>query len=127
MIYTYEYDSSVYPALPVIEVKVSAFGQSGEKMTLRAVVDSGADSTMLPLRYLKKIKSRKVGQANLRGITGIRCPVDIYEVVIQLGPYDIPKLRVIADRHNQEMILGRDALNQMIVTLNGLASVVEIS
>jgi len=47
-------------------------------------------------------------------------------VVLQLGNFTIPKVYAVADRQNGEMILGRDVLNQFIVTLNGLANVVEI-
>jgi hypothetical protein len=36
-------------------------------------------------------------------------------------------MEVIAELQDDEVILGRDVLNQLIVTLNGLASAVEIS
>jgi hypothetical protein len=36
-------------------------------------------------------------------------------------------IQVVGDTEGEEAILGRDVLNQLIVTLNGLASVVEIS
>lgn len=52
---------------------------------------------------------------------------DMYRVSLQVGPYRASRLTVVADRQNQQMILGRDVLNQMIVTLNGLAGVVELS
>lgn len=37
------------------------------------------------------------------------------------------RVDVIADRQGAEAILGRDVLNQFIVTLNGLASMIEIT
>ncbi|MEZ4705622.1 MAG: hypothetical protein R3A44_00365 [Caldilineaceae bacterium] len=36
-------------------------------------------------------------------------------------------LRVVGNASSAEAILGRDALNQLIVTMNGLASTTEIS
>ena len=37
------------------------------------------------------------------------------------------KVYAVADPQNNEIVLGRDVLNQFMVTLNGLASAVEIS
>jgi hypothetical protein len=53
--------------------------------------------------------------------------VDIYEVSLRVGSYMVSKVYAVADKRNAEVILGRDVLNQFIVTLNGLASTVEIS
>jgi hypothetical protein len=36
-------------------------------------------------------------------------------------------LRVVAGAEGDEIILGRNVLNQLVVTLNGLANAVEIS
>lgn len=60
-------------------------------------------------------------------MSGVRYPADIYEVTLRIGAYDLPKVRAVADPSNQETILGRDVLNQLIVTLNGLAQVTEIA
>jgi hypothetical protein len=45
---------------------------------------------------------------------------------VQIGSYSL-FARVVGDEINSEIIIGRDILNQFIVTLNGLASIVEIS
>ena len=125
MIYTYSYDETFIPALPVAEVQLY---QNREEagVTLMALVDSGSDATMIPLRYLKQIKARKGAQKQIRGIAGLSYPVDTYRVSIKVGPHHT-RLTVIADGQNRQMILGRDILNRMIVTLNGLAGVVELS
>ncbi|MCA9938200.1 MAG: retroviral-like aspartic protease family protein [Anaerolineales bacterium] len=128
MVLTYNYDTTYPgPPFPIVEVAVQAVGKTGETIALRALVDSGADATMIPLRELRRLAARQVDTRYAYGITGIRYPVDIYEVGLQIGPYRIPKVYAVADVQNGEMILGRDALNQFIVTLNGLANIVEIS
>lgn len=82
---------------------------------------------MIPLQALKRLKARKVDPKRMRGVSGILFQVSVYEVAIQSGNYVTPKVYAIADRQNQQAILGRDVLNQFVVTLNGLAHVVEIS
>jgi hypothetical protein len=47
--------------------------------------------------------------------------------VLEFGPFDFRDLSVAGGMQANEVIIGRDILNQFIVTLNGLASVVEIS
>lgn len=52
--------------------------------------------------------------------------VDLYLVVMSIGEIEIAA-RGAADKNGNELIIGRNVLNQLIVTLNGLASVTEIS
>ncbi|MBP6440181.1 MAG: hypothetical protein KA259_01140 [Caldilineaceae bacterium] len=124
--YTYAYDSAYQPALPVVDVEVMPFGHNSAPFNLVALVDSGADGTLIPLVVLHAMHARRTGQVALVSITGLRTFVDIYEVTIRLGPHLFPKVRVAADRHNETVTLGRDVLNHMIVTLNGLAATTEI-
>ncbi|MCA9952420.1 MAG: hypothetical protein KDE48_22375 [Anaerolineales bacterium] len=46
---------------------------------------------------------------------------------MKVGPYNQTAVQVIGNQHSNDVILGRDVLNQLIVTLNGLAHTVEIS
>lgn len=127
MVYSYNYNSNYIPAMPLVEVDLRRM-TSGNGLILTALVDSGADATMIPLDYLKRLKARKARQVRVRSVTGLSYIVDTYRVFLQVGPCRISHLTVVADRHNQQVILGRDVLlNQMVVTLNGLASVVELS
>jgi hypothetical protein len=126
MVYTYEYDTDYDPAFPVVEVEIGRVGQP-MKLTLFALIDYGADATIIPLRYLKQIGARKAGQRQMRAITGQSHEVDMYVVSLEMAGHLTGRLPVIADRQNVEMIVGRDVLNHFVVTLNGLASMVEVS
>jgi hypothetical protein len=42
------------------------------------------------------------------------------------GPHLFSYVRVAADKHNTMIVLGRDILNHLVITLNGLASATEI-
>lgn len=90
------------------------------------MIDSGSDGSLIPLEHLRTIKARRTGQVVMRSITGARNIVDIYEVSLRLGPHHFPHLRVAADTHNEIVVLGRDVLNHIVITLNGLAATTEI-
>ena len=124
MIYTYNYDTNYDPAFPVAEINISRTSTS-QPITLTALIDSGSDATMIPIQHLKQIQARKGGQQQLRGVAGISYTVDMYRVFVTIGEFHT-WATAVADHQNQQTILGRDVLNQLIVTLNGLAFVTEI-
>lgn len=129
MIWTQDYDTSYPgPSLPVVEIGVRRIGaDASERVNLTALIDSGADATILPVRILTQIKAPRVDLRRLRGAYGPSFEVNLHEVAIQIGPFFIGKIYAVADPQNAEIVLGRDTLNQFIVTLNGLASVVEMT
>jgi predicted aspartyl protease len=90
-----------------------------------ALVDSGADATMIPINLLRKIRARVVETRRLRGVTGSSKVVQLYGVTIRIEGFVLPAVQVIATV-GDEATLGRNVLNHLIVTLNGLAGVTEI-
>lgn len=125
MIYTYEYDGSFIPSMPVVEIRI------GRSLTLpvlplTALIDSGADGSIIPLVYLRQVQARKERSLWMRTVTGKRSVVDMYMISMHFGPFEFQERLVIGGLQPNEIIIGRDILNQFIVTLNGLASVVEI-
>lgn len=127
MVYTYDYDTSYSsgPAIPVTEFRMRAVGKD-EGISLQAFVDSGADVTIIPWQYLEQAEIGRVGRAKMRWGSHSSRTYDVYLAVIEIGPHTIYGVRVLADKRNQEIILGRDVLNQMKVILNGPALVVEL-
>ena len=61
------------------------------------------------------------------GVTGKSVGVELYFVEIQIGDLIIPGVKAISSRSSKEVILGRDVLNHLIVTLDGIAGTTEIS
>jgi predicted aspartyl protease len=126
-LYTYPYSRNYQPAMPVIEVGLGKGGQREPGLLRIALVDSGADGTLVPVDLLDEIGARLVGAARIKGILGDSQVADIYLVSLRIGPHLLSTLRVVAAAEGDEIILGRNVLNQLVVTLNGLASAVEIS
>lgn len=112
--------------MPVIEIGVNVPGQGQAAEILTAVVDSGSDGTLIPIDILEKIKARYVGDGRIRGILGNSQPVQIYLISLHVGSHLIPAARVVAVSEGDETLLGRNVLNELVITLNGPASVTEV-
>ena len=93
--------------------------------SIEALIDSGADGTLIPVSYLQAIGAPRVRKARMTGITGQSFWTDIYLVGIQIGPIKLNGVRVIAGP-TEEVILGRNVLNQLDIELRGPAETVEL-
>ncbi|GIK73289.1 MAG: hypothetical protein BroJett021_22770 [Chloroflexota bacterium] len=82
---------------------------------------------IIPVTYLKQVGARKTAKVWMRGAADQRRLVDLYTVCLQLGDLTTQRLPVVGGSGESEVIVGRDVLNQLIVTLNGLASVAEVT
>lgn len=126
-IYSLEYDTNYIPSAPVAEIRVSKSYRSSVEVDLVALIDSGADATLLPINALQRVRAIQTGSRFMQGVTGTRISVDTYDVTISIGDIRLAAVDVVAINVGAEPILGRDVLNTLVVTLNGLASTTEIS
>ena len=125
MILSFDYDRNYFPAFPVVEMHVVAT-TGGQKQTVIGLIDSGSDATQIPQQILLAIGARQIDRRWVRDLYGIRHPAPIYGVQIEIGDLLLPGIEVIGRPGIDEIIVGRDVLNQLIVTLNGLAHVAEV-
>lgn len=125
LVYTFDYDTTYSPPIPAVELRI---GPALEEAVigLKAVVDSGADATLVPVQFLQQLGARRSRKAWMRGTTGNRVLVDLYTIAVRFGPYQQGLLEVIGATASDEVIVGRDILNHLVVTLNGPAHVVEL-
>ena len=122
----YPYDTSYDgPAFPVIDLSLSGRRQ-GTIVDLTGLLDSGADATMIPRQVLEAIDARRTDVAWARTVAGNRYRVNLHLVTMTVGSIRLPSLEVISNAQTDEIIIGRDVLNQLSVTLNGPALEVEI-
>ena len=121
----FPYESSYEPALPVCEVTLSV-ATSGHQRTLLAVIDAGADTTLVPLDHLTQLGARRVFEANLRSQWGERRVVYLYLVDIRIDKITLPGIFVVGEELGQEVVLGRDVLNRVRILLDGPAKITRI-
>jgi hypothetical protein len=119
--YNEEYD----PAMPVILVAVDSY--SGRLLsTLTAIVDSGADGTMLPIDVLEAVGAFYEDTVQMRGVLGESERVDRYTVSLQLGGMTLHGIQAVAVPAGAESVIGRDVLNHLLITLNGPAFTTQV-
>lgn len=119
---TFAYNQDLVPPAPFVQARIYAESE----ISVYAFIDSGADVTMLPETLLNQIGAAHIGSQTLRGVTGHPVIVETYVVEVRIGEYSITGIQAVANSTN-EIIIGRDVLQHLIVTLDGIGSVCEIS
>lgn len=82
---------------------------------------------MIPIRYLQQLGLKPVNKRKVADLTGLSYQVEVYVVALRIGPYQHPAVEILANRQSKDVLLGRNVLNHLIVTLNGLSYMVEIT
>ena len=121
----FPYDVLYDPAMPACDV-VLTVAATGKRTALPAILDTGSDATLVPLRHLQGIGARRVFEAGLRSQWGERRAVFLYLVDVQLGTLTLPGVYVVGDDLGDEVVLGRDVLNRLRLTLDGPALVTRL-
>jgi predicted aspartyl protease len=125
-LYSYLYDETYDPAMPVVKVQLVNIDTKASLEPISALVDSGADGTLVPVELLEEIGAMSVGSARLRWLWKEGRRVKTYLVRLEIGSLILRGIRVASVPTGTEFILGRNVVNQMEVTLNGPASTTEI-
>lgn len=118
---SHDYDSSYEPAAPVVRIGLSPSGGSEAQQWVAALLDSGADATMIPVDLLIASGARYMERRQIRGVVGKAVQVNLYLTAVHIGDHVIPAIRAIGGEIGSEAIIGRDVLNQLEIILNGLA------
>ncbi|MFT5196642.1 MAG: putative aspartyl protease [Cellvibrionaceae bacterium] len=123
----FEYDRRYLPSAPVIPITIDGYSTDADPITVQALIDSGADGTMLPSRILRRIGASFVDSVHMSGVSGISQSIDQFLVRITIGDTVIGGIEALSVSNQMEAIIGRDVLNQLVVVLDGLASEITIS
>ena len=123
---SFAYDKSYDPSAPFISITVDGYASNRSPVTVLAFADSGADGTMLPNDILMAVGAEYEDTVLLRGTAGGIQRLDRYTVRIRTGEDTIYSISASATANGSERLLGRDILNQLVVTLNGIAGITEV-
>lgn len=125
-IQTFDYSRAYSPSAPFVEVQVNNYDTGATPIIVNPQIDSGADATMMPISVLEQVGALFEATLSARDFSGRVHIVDLYAATVSLAGQTF-YLRVIAQENTSEGIIGRDILNDLVVTLNGPANVTEIS
>lgn len=118
-------DTIYDPPAPACDVALTV-ASTGKRTALKAILDTGSDATLVPLPHLQAIGARRAFEARLRSQWGERRVVFLYLVDVQIESLTLPGVYVIGDDLGDEVILGRDVLNRLRLTLDGPALVTRL-
>lgn len=121
----FSYDTTCDPALPVCTITLIA-KPTGQQVELTAIVDTGADGTIIPIRYLQQIGTRRAFETGLRSQWGERRIVYLYLVDVHISGNTLPGIYVVGDDLGKEVVLGRNVLNRLRLLLDGPARLMQL-
>ena len=123
MIERFAYDASLDPPAPVVPVRIA--GPVGDAaILLPMLVDTGADCTLVPASIVRRLGLPRIDVIGVTGVGGARKRAMVHAASIELGGFRwLARVVAFAD----EAILGRDLLNQAVVTLDGPGLVMSIA
>lgn len=122
----FPYDADYFPPAPSIEIRL---GRPREPLTigpLVAFVDTGADVSIIPARYISPLRLTATDRKRLRSQWGEPRGVDIYFVEVGIGDLRLAMIEVAADERGSESIVGRNILNALTITIHGPKRVVDV-
>lgn len=125
-VYSYLFDTTKYPSMPVMDVKLIDPASGAAVGPITALVDTGADGTMAPKQLLEEIGATPIGRARLRWLWDESRHVQIYLVRLEIGPHVLRSVHIAGVVDSAEFILGRNVLNYLTFTVDGPAGVVEV-
>lgn len=112
------FDDTYDPPMPVLPVRVSGVDAGGPGILLHAVVDTGADCSVIPERTANMLRLPIVDMVSVQGFAGDGKPRPIYAARLRIADLNI-LARVVA--LGSEPLLGRDVLNRLVLHVDGPA------
>jgi clan AA aspartic protease len=113
------YDSAFEPPAAVAALRFSA-PNSADSVVVRALVDTGADATVVPTSVARRLALPLVDRVTVAGVDGRRSTVAVHAASVEVAGLRC-LLRVVA--LGDEALLGRDLLNRLVAHLDGPALV----
>jgi hypothetical protein len=116
----YNYNGQLSPPAPFVYVTISRPDELSITVSdVPAQLDSGADMSVIPANLVERLQLVQLDQAPVAGFGGHVTLAPTYLVGLAVRPFDAVVARVIADRDEPFVLLGRDVLNRHHVELDG--------
>lgn len=126
---TYSYNEDHFdPPAPVLEVSLSttSLSISGQIVKSPALLDSGADITVIPQWIAQQLQLKYVDKILVSGYDGMPKETFVYSVKIIFDDLEELIARTIT-ADIEHVLIGRDILNRWSLFLKGRSKIFEIS
>jgi len=122
---SYRYADAWHPPMPVLEVQLSHPEQTLSQKLHTAIVDTGADGTLVPIQLIERLNSL-TDQVRVRGQWGEWHRMCMFTVDVGIGSLRLPAVEVVGDQRGDKIILGRNVPNQLRLLLDGPEALLEV-
>ena len=114
----YKYSRNFNPTAPVIELSISA--PLSEAITSSiALIDSGADITVIPEVIISQLKLRRVDSVLASGFSKRVVQATVYSAALSIEGILETQIYRVLSWNGDYALIGRDILNKFIAMLNG--------
>lgn len=120
------YLTTYYPAIPTLEIMLGYPEESLKLGPFIAIVDTGADGSMVPQAILDDLNAPIADEARIRSHWGEWRYVQTFTVDIGIDELRLPAIEVVGDEEGDEIILGRNLLNKLRLLLDGRSEIVSL-
>jgi predicted aspartyl protease len=90
------------------------------------LVDTGADATLVPMQQLQAIEAEEIYRARVRSHWGEQRTVTVFLVDLDVAGHTLPGIEVVGDELSEDILLGRNVLNRLILLLDGPAGEIDV-
>ncbi|MBI5649090.1 MAG: retroviral-like aspartic protease family protein [Chloroflexi bacterium] len=120
---TTPYNKTYLPPFPTLRVVLGE--GTARQGPLPALLDSGADVSIVPTRLLAQIGAAEGKSVTIRSHFGERQTARMYAISLVVEGISLPGVFVVGDKGN-EIILGRNVLNKLALFLDGPAQQTDV-
>ena len=114
----WDYDRSVYPPAPFVDIHISPPVSPALGQPLRAKLDTAADISCIPADLVEQLGLLPARTIPVEGYDGIQEMVYSYTVILEVADARFRHLEVVSIPEGY-VLLGRDVLNHFYIQLNG--------
>jgi predicted aspartyl protease len=122
----FPYSARYQPPMPAVEIALGAPEADYSLGPLPAILDTGADITVVPQEYLIRLDAPIVAGEYLRSPWGERQSVKIYEVNLRIQGHALYHVQAASEPGGREVLLGRNVLNSLNLQLDGPNGIVNV-
>lgn len=115
----YRYNRQVIPPAPYVHVVVRRIDGTGASQPVPALIDSGADRTVIPTTLAMELGLPQAGVIEVAGFNQVASIMPLYVIQIGIGDLTPRTADVLGAPGEQYVLLGRDVLNGYRITLDG--------
>ncbi|MGH7601190.1 MAG: retroviral-like aspartic protease family protein [bacterium] len=114
----WQYDRNVFPPAPKLDVKIFAVNSRAQSASVRAKLDTGASTTVIPERVVTSLNLPPHNSTLTRSFDGSYHHSLIYRIDIVFNGFDLRGISCITARRD-DALLGRNVLNRFFIPLDG--------